>query len=315
MRRTRNGIVISDFDAGAASAAPNGELLALMLPVIAAPDTTADAIVRLNRANNVAEAFDATRQWLAPVQNMSVADRNGTIGLRVVGAIPLRNGGDSPLPKRGWTGASGWQGFVPFDRMPARVDPANARLSNGNDRVVGSEWPFYLGRSFDAPFRQKRIVEMLDLRGGQTPAYHEAMLADAVSVFARDAIAAASWLSPVEPRARRPGTPARLGQCGARRQARRFDLQCLGPRDDAPFDAERAGRSGRRFRARAAAHGARRAEPELPLLRRRLPEACVGLLVAAIEWIETRHGRSLDRWRWGTSTTRRSTIPSCRACR
>lgn len=300
MRRTRNGIVISDFDAGAASAAPNGELLALMLPVIAAPDTTADAIVRLNRANNVAEAFDATRQWLAPVQNMSVADRNGTIGLRVVGAIPLRNGGDSPLPKRGWTGASGWQGFVPFDRMPARVDPANARLSNGNDRVVGSEWPFYLGRSFDAPFRQKRIVEMLDLRGGQTPAYHEAMLADAVSVFARDAIAAASWLSPVEPRARaalerlrawdnavRADKPEGLiFNVWVREMTRRLTQNALGDL--------------------AADFGRERPRMVLDALNRNSPY-CAGdcpklvsdSLVATIEWIETRHGRSLDRWRWG----------------
>lgn len=300
LRRTRNGIVISDFDAGAASAAPNGELLALMLPVIAAPDTTADAIVRLNRATNVAEAFDATRQWLAPVQNMSVADRDGAIGLRVVGAIPLRNGGDSPLPKRGWTGASGWNGFVPFDRMPARVDPANARLSNGNDRVVGPEWPFYLGRSFDAPFRQKRIVEMLDLRGGQTPAYHEAMLADAVSVFARDAIAAASWLSPVEPRAH-----------AAMERLRGWDASMRADKPEGLIFNVWVREMTRRLTQNAlgdlaADFGRERPKMVLDALNRTSPY-CAGdcpklvsdSLVAAIEWIETRHGRSLDKWRWG----------------
>lgn len=300
LRRTRNGIVISDFDANTAAAAPNGELLALMLPVLAAPDTTADAIVRLNRATNVAEAFAATRQWLAPVQNMSVADRDGAIGLRVVGAIPLRNGGDSPLPKRGWTGASGWQGFVPFDRMPARVDPANARLSNGNDRVVGPEWPFYLGRSFDAPFRQKRIVEMLDMKTAQTPAYHEAMLADAVSIFARDAIAAASWLAPVEPRAhaaierlrawdttvRADAPEGLIFNVWVREMTRRLTQNALGDL--------------------AADFGRERPRMVLDALNRNSPYCdgdCAKLvsdsLVAAIEWIETRHGRSPDQWRWG----------------
>lgn len=300
LRRTRNGVVISDFDAAAASAAPNGELLALMLPGIAAADATADAIVRLNRAANVAEAFAATRGWLAPVQNMAVADRDGTIGMRVIGAIPLRNGGDSPLPRRGWTGASGWSGFVPFERMPARVDPANARLSNGNDRVVGGDWPFYLGRSFDAPFRQRRIVEMLDLQGAQTPAYHEAMLADAVSVFAREAIAAAAWLSPVEARAH-----------AAIERLRAWDASVRADRPEGLIFNVWVREMTRRLTQNAlgdlaADFGRERPKMVLDALRRVSPY-CAGdcpklvadSLVAAIEWIETRHGRVPDRWRWG----------------
>jgi penicillin amidase len=300
VRRTRNGVVISDFDRNAAAAAPEGHVLTLMLPGLALADTTAEAIVGLNRANDANEALAALRQWVAPVQNVIIADKQGRIVLRVAGAIPIRASSPSLLPKRGWEAGAGWTGFVPFERMPQALDPASGKLANANDRVATRDWPFHLGFSFDAPYRQLRIREMLASPGKQSLAYHEAMLADPVSVFAREAIARASWLAPIEPRAR-----AALERLRAWDNAVRAD-----------------GAEGlifnvwvREIQRRALAHalgdlapegGRDRAKLVLDVLARTSPFCggdCARLaedsLVAAIPWIELRLGRDMAKWRWG----------------
>jgi penicillin amidase len=220
--------------------------------------------------------------------------------MRVAGAVPIRASAPSMLPKRGWEAGAGWTGFVPFARMPQTLDPASGHLSNANDRVVGRDWPFHLAFSFDAPYRQLRIREMLATQGKQSLAFHEAMLADAVSVFARDAIGAAAWLSPVEPRAR-----------AALERLRAWDNAV---RADAPegliFNVW-AREIQRRALARAlgdlAPDGGRdRAKLVLDVLARSSPFCggdCARLaedaLVAAVQWIELRHGSDMARWRWG----------------
>lgn len=300
IRRTRNGVVVSDFDRAADAAAPEGHVLALMLPGLATLDTTAEAIVALNRAGDANEARAALRGWIAPVQNVLIADRQGRIAMRVAGAIPTRASAPAMLPKRGWEAGTGWTGFVPFERMPESVDPAAGKLSNANDRVVGRDWPHHLGFSFDAPYRQRRIVEMLAAPGRQTPAYHEAMLADPVSLFAREAIARAAWLAPVEPRARAAIERLRAWDHAVRAESgeglifnawvreiqRRALARALG--DLAP--------DGGRDRARVVLDVLARTSPFCEGDCARLAEDA---LVAAVQWIELRHGADMARWRWG----------------
>lgn len=299
-RRTRNGVVISDFDRNAAGAAPEGHVLTLMVPSLALADTTAEAIVALNRARDVGEGLAALRQWVAPVQNVLLADKQDHIALRVAGAVPIRASAPSMLPKRGWEAGAGWAGFVPFERMPEIRDPASGKLSNANDRVVGREWPFHLAFSFEAPYRQRRIQEMLASPGKQSLAYHEAMLADPVSLFAREAIGRAAWLSPVEPRARAAlerlrgwdnavradGPEGLIFNVWAREIQRRALARALG--DLAP--------DGGRDRAKLVLDVLARASPFCDGDCARLAEDS---LVAAAQWIELRHGREMASWRWG----------------
>lgn len=304
VRRTRHGAVVSDIDAGAAAAAGAGHVLSLALPFMYAPDRTAQAMMGINRARDAAAAVAATRDWQSPVQNMVYADRAGTVGLRTVGAVPVRAGAAALVPLRGWEPGAGWTGFVPFEAMPARENPASGFLSNANDRVVGSEWPYHLGFAFDPPYRQRRIVEALAARQGQDVAFHEALLADAHSVFAREAVAAAARVAPVEPRAR--AAVDRLRAWDGRMDRARAE-----PLVFAVWMRELT------RRALAAALGefageALRERPRLvldvlagssPYCGAPGPAACVRMaedaLVAALGWIELRHGRDPARWRWG----------------
>ncbi|MBL8805977.1 MAG: penicillin acylase family protein [Rhodospirillales bacterium] len=302
VRATRHGAVISDVDALARASTGEGQVLALALPYMFAPDRTAQALMNVNRAKNAAEAAAATRDWLGPVQNMVYADVSGTIGQRTVGAIPLRAGAPSPLPYRGWAEDSGWTGFVPFESMPAREDPADGRLLNANERIVGPEWPFHLGYGFDPTYRARRIAELLDSRAKQDTAFHAALQADALSLFAREAIAAAASLAPADLRAR--AELARLRQWDGRMDATHPE-----PLVFAAWMRELTRRT-LEIAAGDMAGELMRERPRLVLDVLAGTSAWCGAagcaqlaehaLVAAVEWIAARHGSDPAKWRWGS---------------
>ncbi len=302
VRRTRHGAVISDVDGAARAAAGEGQAMSLALPFMFAPDRTAQALMRLNRARNAREAVAATREWLGPVQNMVYADRAGTIGLRTIGAVPTRAAVPSPVPYRGWTREVGWTGFVPFEQMPAHEDPAGGFLSNANDRVVSQDWPHHLAFSFDPSYRQRRIVEMLGARDAQDTAFHAALQADATSLFAQAAIAASASLAPSAPR-----TKAALEKLRA--WDGRMDRALPEPLIFATWMRELT----QRTLSTALGDLGESAVRERPRLvldvlagnsrwcgEAGCASAAEAALVAALDWIAARHGNEMARWRWGS---------------
>ena len=117
---------------------PEGEhVLALAYAGFAEGDRTADAFYRLNRARSWDEFVDAMALWGAPQQNVVYADVEGNIGLFTPGRLPVRRGHDGAFPVPGWTGDIGWDGFVPVEELPQRLNPTGGRLVNANNAVVG----------------------------------------------------------------------------------------------------------------------------------------------------------------------------------
>ncbi len=301
VRRTRHGAVISDVDGAARAAAGEGQAMSLALPFMFAPDRTAQALMRLNRARNARETVAATREWLGPVQNMVYADKAGTIGLRMVGAVPTRATAPSPVPYRGWTREVGWTGFVPFDEMPAREDPPGGFLSNANDRVVSADWPHHLAFSFDPSYRQRRIVDMLGTRDGQDTAFHAALQADATSLFAHAAVQAASSLAPSAPRAKAALEKLRAWDG-------RMDRALPEPLIFATWMRELTRRT-LGVALGELGDAALRERPRLVLDvlagnsrwcgEAGCASAAEAALVAALDWIGQRHGNDMAHWRWG----------------
>ncbi|MGQ9369958.1 penicillin acylase family protein [Azospirillum sp. A39] len=161
VRRTRHGPVISDLPGGDADMAPPGHVLALSFAGIDGPDTTAEALYRLNRATSVAEAREALRLHRTPQQNVVLADTAGAIGFVSPALVPIRRKGDGTVPVPGWTGEYDWAGFVPFDELPQAMDPPSGRVVNANNAVVPPSYPHLLTTDWPEPYRADRILEML----------------------------------------------------------------------------------------------------------------------------------------------------------
>ena len=186
VRSTRHGPVISDVDPKSAGVAKPGHAVALAAAALREDDTTAEAMWRLNRART-REQFEAALAFFhSPQQNVVYADVAGNIGIVVPGRVPIRRAGDGLYPVPGWSGDYDWTGFVPFDELPRRFNPANGRIVNANHPVVGPDYPYRLGHGDTPPYRAERIHALIDAGNSRSPAGAGAMQNDPVSLAARD---------------------------------------------------------------------------------------------------------------------------------
>jgi penicillin amidase len=187
VRATRHGPVISDIDERAREAAGQGNAIALAFTGLAGDDTTGHALYRLNRARNWDEFRDALRLHHTPQQNVVFADIEGNTGFISPARVPIRSRGIGRYPVPGWTGDYEWTGFVPFEALPQAFNPPSGRIVNANNAVVGPDYPYFLTRDWEEPYRAERIEQLLS---GQKTLYAiadgERMVMDSVSLAARD---------------------------------------------------------------------------------------------------------------------------------
>ncbi|HEX8070772.1 MAG TPA: penicillin acylase family protein [Pyrinomonadaceae bacterium] len=123
------------------------------------------ALHGLNRARNWQEFTNALRAWQAPTQNFVYADTAGHIGYYGAGVVPVRRSGDGSVPYDGSTDAGEWTGSVPFDELPHVYDPPSGLIVTANQRVVGRSYPHFLTHSWAAPYRARRIRDLLEAKG------------------------------------------------------------------------------------------------------------------------------------------------------
>jgi penicillin amidase len=167
---------------------------------------TAGAFAAIDSARNWDEFLDAVRRFGAPSQNFVYADVSGNIGYAMSGALPVRAQGDGAMPVPGWTGAYEWVGRVPAARLPARLNPSSSQFVTANAEIDPS-WGM-MTRDWVAPFRAKRIADLLGARTGLDAAAMGRMQRDVYGEGARPLVAAleraarAPAMSAAEPQAR-----------------------------------------------------------------------------------------------------------------
>ncbi|WP_207537348.1 penicillin acylase family protein [Sabulicella rubraurantiaca] len=148
-------------------------------------DTAAAGLLALNRARDLAGARAAAALISSPPQNLMVAVRDGGIAMFLVGRTPLRTSGhDGSVP---WDGP-GWEGFVNFDAMPHRENPASGVLVNANNKVQPDGHPVFLGREWYGDWRFRRIHALLAEDAPQDISRMAAIQRDVVSLPAREAL-------------------------------------------------------------------------------------------------------------------------------
>jgi penicillin amidase len=160
--------------------------LALRYTATAEPNGTAAAFLPMLRARSADEVEAATRSWVEPVNNLVFADVSGTIGYRMRGRLPVRASANAWLPVPGWDGAHEWQGWVPFEEMPAVQNPDLGFVVSANSRVTGPGYPHYIGLDYSPDFRTRRLVERLRGIERGTVADMAAIHGDDVSIPGRE---------------------------------------------------------------------------------------------------------------------------------
>ena len=251
-----------------------------------------------------------------PASNLIWADRQGSIGYKLIGRLPIRKGGCPDLPKPGWTGEFEWEGTVPYEELPEVVDPESGFLVTANNRIVGDDYPHHITSDWLDGYRAKRIEELLRASEEHDIDDFEAMQSDNLSIPASTPPAASAASAGDPAREQRGRAPAQLGRPARAGDDRRHDLPglpaALRPRGGAcRYRRPRPRRAlarPRRQRLHPPCHLALALalppaelweEGEEELLGRSWDELALECLGGALDDLADRFGPDPEGWRWG----------------
>ncbi len=117
------------------------------------------AIIGLGRVKSWANFRAVLKDWAVAVFNYIYADRDGHIGYQMSGRIPIRG--------RAWPGVRDannpedrWIGYIPFDGLPSRYDPASGAVASANQRIVAPDYPYPIYGSYSQGHRGVRLDEI-----------------------------------------------------------------------------------------------------------------------------------------------------------
>jgi penicillin G amidase len=267
------------------------------------------AQLSLDRARNWDEFRRAAARWKLPTENLVYADVDGNIGWIAAGLMPVRSwSGMLPVPG---DGRYEWQGFLPFEELPASFNPPSGFIATANHNILPPGYRKPLTYDWAEPFRYHRLVEVLRDSARFTRSDFERLQHDEVSLPARE-------LVPILLGARsRARAPVSTGQSEALDSLAAWDF-VMRPEQPAPLiyqawlRAIRAAVLERRLGGGPRPQGVSLSTAML-ISALRSPDSSLGrrpaaardslVLVAladAVTSLSRDHGASPGLWRWGS---------------
>ena len=180
---TRHGPIIFEGD---------GKRYALRWTALDPAKNNAESSFILNRARNWKEFNEALESFTAPTQNIVYADVDGHIGYHAAGVVPIRKSGDGSVPYDGSTDGGEWTSYIPISKLPMLYDPPSGMIVTANQRIVGTDYPYFLTHSWAQPYRARRIFELLNEKAKLSADDYRRILGDVYSIagvsFTREAV-------------------------------------------------------------------------------------------------------------------------------
>ncbi len=186
VKETRHGPVISDSYARAQRSIDTKRFaLALRWTALDIENQSVDGLLEMNRAKDIDSFKKALRKNYAPMQNVVMADTEGNITYQAAGVAPkriLHQGLYGVAPALGWDKQFDWNGYIPFEQLPASNNPEQGWIATANQKIIAANDPNPLTGDWDLPTRYDRIVELIKSRNGHDLDYMKTMQADTLSL-------------------------------------------------------------------------------------------------------------------------------------
>ena len=187
LRWSVNGPVMpaTQYDLG--SITPAGHVTAIGWTALSDKDTSMSAGLAISRAHSVQDAIAAGENYIAPSQNLILADRN-QIAMKTSGAIPARDAAHQSkgrLPSYGYLPQNRWKGRQPYADNPEFINPQGGILGNTNNKISNRPFPNHVSFEWGDSQRINRWQRLMQSRAVHTrESFIEAQL-DTVSYTAR----------------------------------------------------------------------------------------------------------------------------------
>jgi penicillin G amidase len=163
VRQSRHGPIVSDVHVPTKASINTAKYgIAMRWTALDADNTTALASRKINRAQTVADVREALKTYVAPQQNMVLADTLGNTAFIAAGRVPVRkadNDINGLAPSPGWDAKYDWSGWIPFDQLPQQT--VTHFLATANQRIHGNDYPHYVASEWSHPGRKQRIETLL----------------------------------------------------------------------------------------------------------------------------------------------------------
>ncbi len=187
LRWTDNGPVLPGTFYNLGAITPPGHVASLSWTALSARDTSMSAAIAIMDAKTVADGLKAGENYIAPAQNLTLADDN-TIAMQLIGAMPrrdVRHQSQGRMPSLGWRSENQWQGTFPYASNPSFVAPVGGIVGNTNNKIVDRPFPLHVSHLWGDSQRIQRWERLMQTREVHTrDSFIEAQL-DTVSVSAR----------------------------------------------------------------------------------------------------------------------------------
>jgi penicillin amidase len=134
---------------------------ALAWPALDPTSNELEAYYWVNRARNWQEFRTALSRYTGFPLNFVYADVTGHIGFWAPGRYPIRKSGHGEIPYDGATDAGDWIKYIPFEATPHIYDPSSGIIVTANNRTVGLDYPYHITFDWTAPYRARRIYNLL----------------------------------------------------------------------------------------------------------------------------------------------------------
>ncbi len=186
LRWTSNGPVMprSQYDLGTIT--PPGHVTSIAWTALSDQDTSMSAALEITKSRSVEEAIRAGRDFIAPAQNLTLADRN-RIAMKTIGAIPARDANHQSqgrLPSFGYLPENRWLGRFAYDENPIFLDPQGGIIGNTNNKTTDRPFPRHVTHRWGDTQRINRWRRLMQAREVHTrDSFIEAQL-DTVSFAA-----------------------------------------------------------------------------------------------------------------------------------
>jgi penicillin amidase len=137
----------------------------------------------IDRARNWNEFTAALNRFQGPGQNFVYADVDGNIGYHATGLLPIRRNYNGDVPVDGSSGNFEWDGFIPFEQLPAFYNPLSGIIVTANQNPFPLDYQYGVHGNFPAQYRSRQIRDLLLKRNGWKPADMLAIQKDVYSGF------------------------------------------------------------------------------------------------------------------------------------
>ena len=184
---TENGPVLDGSLYNLQSITPEKHVMSIAWTLLSSNDTSFEAAFDLMTAVSVQEALEASKSFVAPSQNLILADSD-QIAMRTIGALPKRNRNHETkgrMPSRGWILENRWDGIYPPSVNPLFLNPVGGVIGNSNNKFINRPFPKHITFDWTDTQRVQRWRLLMERRSAHTrDSFVEAQL-DTVSPTAR----------------------------------------------------------------------------------------------------------------------------------